>query len=87
MDFLRRVDTISMELSILYFKDFPVKISLKSHISLLEYCLNLAKSADPDEMLPYATFHLGLHCLSKYLFTSIQNVKEYIGPVKHKMSA
>ena len=22
-----------------------------------------ANSADPDEMLPYAAFHLGLHCL------------------------
>ena len=23
----------------------------------------LANSADPDEMPPYAAFHLGLHCL------------------------
>ena len=29
----------------------------------------LANSADPDEMPPYAAFYLGLHCLSKYLFT------------------
>ena len=35
----------------------------------------LAHSADPDEMPPYASFHLGLHCLPKYLFTSIQNDK------------
>ena len=26
----------------------------------------LANSADPDEMLHYAAFHLGLHCLSHY---------------------
>ena len=32
-------------------------------------------SADPDEMLPYVEFHLGHHCLPKYLFTSIQNEK------------
>ena len=32
----------------------------------------LANSADPDEMLPYAAFHLGLHCLPKYLFNVIQ---------------
>ena len=32
-----------------------------------------ANSADPDEMLPYAAFHLGLHCLQKYMFISIQN--------------
>ena len=28
----------------------------------------LANSADPDEMLHYAAFHLGLHCLPKYPF-------------------
>ena len=27
----------------------------------------LANSADPDEMQHYAAFHLGLHCLPKYL--------------------
>ena len=37
--------------------------------------LILANSADPDEMLPNAAFHLGLQCLQKYLFTSIQNEK------------
>ena len=33
--------------------------------------------AYPDEMLPYTAFHLGLHCLSKILFTSIQIEKGY----------
>ena len=27
-------------------------------------------------MPPYAAFHLGLHCLPKYLFTGIQNKKD-----------
>ena len=27
-----------------------------------------ANRADPDEMLHNAAFHLGLHCLQKYLF-------------------
>ena len=35
----------------------------------------LANSADLDKMLPYAAFHLGLHCLPKYLFTGTQNEK------------
>ena len=35
----------------------------------------LANSADPDEMLLYAAFHLCLHCLTSYLFTGIQNEK------------
>ena len=41
------------------------------------YAPILANSADPDEMLPYVAFHLGLHCLTifKYLFASIQNEK------------
>ena len=34
-----------------------------------------ASSADPDEMPHYAAFHLGLHCLPKYLFAGIQNEK------------
>ena len=33
--------------------------------------LILANSADPDEMPPYAAFHLGFHCLPKCLFTGI----------------
>ena len=32
----------------------------------------LESSADPDEMPHYAAFHLGLHCLQKYLFRSHQ---------------
>ena len=29
--------------------------------------------------LLFATFHLGLHCLPKYLITSTQNKKDYTG--------
>ena len=39
--------------------------------------LPYANSEDLDEMPPYAAFHLGLHCLPKYMFTSIQNEKGY----------
>ena len=28
----------------------------------------LANSSDPNEMLRHETFHLGIHCLPKYLF-------------------
>ena len=28
-----------------------------------------ANSADPDELPHYVEFHLGFHCLPKYLFT------------------
>ena len=78
MDHPIRIDTISMALSILYCKGLPVKISRKLCVSIPEYCFYLfilANSADPDEMPPYAAFHLGLHCLPKYLFTGIRNEK------------
>ena len=29
-----------------------------------------ANSVDPDEMLHYVAFHLGLHCLPKYSYRS-----------------
>ena len=31
--------------------------------------------SDPDEMPLYAAFHVGLHCLQKYLFIIIQDEK------------
>ena len=36
-------------------------------LSILKDLFILANSTDPDEMPPYVEFHLGLHCLSKYL--------------------
>ena len=45
---------------------------------LLKIAFILANSADPDEMLHIAAVHLGLHCLPKYLFIIIQNVKKNI---------
>ena len=32
-------------------------------------------SVDPDEMQHYAAFHLGLHCLSKILFSGCPNTR------------
>ena len=34
-----------------------------------------ANSADPDEKLSFAVFHLGLHCLPITYLNSIQNEK------------
>ena len=39
----------------------------------LKVVLMLANSADPDEMQHYAAFHLGLHCLPKYVFMGFQH--------------
>ena len=43
----------------------------KNSILLSEYLLTLTNSVDPDEMQHYAAFHLGLHCLQKYLFRGL----------------
>ena len=64
MDYPIHIDTMSMEWSIVYFNG-----------SLVKMVFIWVNSADPDKMPSYVAFHLGLHCLPKYLFTGIQNVK------------
>ena len=50
---------------------------LNYHVFLsLKIVFILANSADPDEMLPYMTFHLGLHFLPMHLFIGIQNERD-----------
>ena len=44
-------------------------------MSVPEDYLILANSADPDEMQRYATFHLRLHCLPKFMFRGFQYTK------------
>ena len=61
-----------MELSILYFSGFTGRNLYKLCISVSIFFIP-ANSADTDEMLPYAAFHLGLHCLPKYLLTGFKN--------------
>ena len=58
-------DTINIR-SIVYDLNFQIEIVFFS----LKIVFVLANSVDPDEMLDYAAFHLGLHCLSKYAFRS-----------------
>ena len=61
-----RFNTINLGWSIIYIKgsqsiisNIIVFLSLKIFLSLI------ANSADPDEMLQFASFHLGLLCLPK----------------------
>ena len=41
---------------------------------MMHFCREdiFANNADPDAMPHYAAFHLGLHCLPKYLFAGNQ---------------
>ena len=65
MDFLLHIDTISMELPIVYFKGSQEEFLNHDVFLSLKVVLFLANSADPDEMQHNAAFHLGLHCLPK----------------------
>ena len=56
MDFSIHIDTISMDLSILYFKGLPIKIAIKVGISVSESCFILAN----DEMPLYLSVINGL---------------------------
>ena len=68
MVFPLHIDTIRMELSILYSKGSQVEISKLWLFMSLKIVFISAISADPDEMTPYEAFHLGLHCLPKYMW-------------------
>ena len=39
---------------------------------------HLSNSADPDEMLPYSAFHMGLHCLPKNCLLNEKLVSVYV---------
>ena len=81
MDFPIHIDTTSMGVPIVYFKGSQAKYYLNFDVFLsLKVFLILANRIDPDEMQHYAAFHLGLHCLPKYLFrvSSIQRVKRIL---------
>ena len=64
-----KLQTIKSGWSIVYFEGPKVIISKKDIVfHPLKIDFVLANSSGPDEMLHYAVFYLGLHCLSKYPF-------------------
>ena len=66
--------TRKLEWSIVYIEGSQVIISIA--FLYLKNDLVLATSTDPDEMLHHVAFHLGLHCLPKYLFRGFQSSKD-----------
>ena len=70
MDSFFWLDTIHLGWSIVYIKGSQVIISNENCISFSEIVFVLANSVDPDEMLHYAAFHLGLHYLPRYTLRS-----------------
>ena len=65
MEFPIKFDIVKSEWSIVYIEWTQGIISNKKNL-FLKINFVFANSADPDEMLHYAAFHLGLYCLSKY---------------------
>ena len=64
-------DTINLGWSIAYKVGSKVINPKNKNVFLsMKMAFVLANSVDPDEMLQYAAFHLGLHCFSKYTFWS-----------------
>ena len=62
--------TIMFEVINFVFKGAVVQMFYKMmHFSPENYYFVLANSAYSYEMPPLAAFHLGLHCLPKYLYT------------------
>ena len=64
------------------YEGFQVMILKKIlYFSVWRSFFTFANSVYPDEMLHYAAFHLGLHCLQKYSFRGFpkQRVKKGIG--------
>ena len=65
-----------MKLPILYFKGSQVELSELKCISVIKmYFFIFANTADTDEMLLYAAYHLGLHYIPKYTLIGIKNEK------------
>ena len=80
--FIERSGLITLGLSIVWnysFLYFQGSKFLYNGVFLsLKIVFILTNSTYPDEMSPFATFHLGLHCLTMYLFTGIQNEKNHV---------
>ena len=76
MEFSIKLHTIKSGWSIIYIEGSWVRISKKIlYFFPLKIDLVFSSSADPDEMLHYTAFHLGLHGLPKYLFRGFQSTK------------
>ena len=74
MEFSIKPHIIQEGWSILYIEGSQVVIKKNVFLSLtIDFVL--ANNADPDEMLHYAAFHLGLHCLLKYPFWGFWSTK------------
>ena len=74
----KKLDTVNSGWSIVYIEGSQVIISPKKFpFFSLMIDFVLANSADPDEMVHEAAFHLDLHCLPKYPSGGFWSTKGY----------
>ena len=62
MEFSIKFDTIKSGMSILYVEGMHAIISKNIVCFSLKIDFVFANSVDPDEMLHFGAFHMGLHC-------------------------
>ena len=66
MDFLTQINAIRVGLSIIFLRGHRLKF-LNDYVFLSQKIVFIStKSVDPDEMLHFAVFHLGIHSLLKF---------------------
>ena len=68
VDFPIHIDSISIDLSILYLWGSKIEILHFNIFLSMKIYFILANSADPDKMSYYVAFHMGHYCLQKYGF-------------------
>ena len=68
MEFSIMVNTFKSGRSTAYIEGIHVNFPNNIVFLSLEVDFVLANSTNPDEMLYYAAFHLGLYCMPKYQF-------------------
>ena len=68
-------DTISWVSASYISRDVRFKFKKKNPFFCLKTYFTFTNSVVPDEMQHHAAFHLGLHCLQKYLFRGFPKYK------------
>ena len=77
MDVPIQINTIRMGFPIHILRGHRLKFSNNYVLQSLKIVFIFANSAGPDEMPRCVAFHLGLHCLPKYPFSSFQYTMGY----------
>ena len=75
LEFSINLHTIKIGLSILHIEGSQITFFFRKAIAFLSLKINIvsANSADSDKIPHYVAFHLGRHCLPKYMLSGFQS--------------